>query len=243
MATAGFAITTGRMKPQCTRDVETLAVQDARTSSSQSALARARVVRALASGLGGRLAASLAAVAVVVPASAQPPTLSCPRGTQVEVITEPQARVELCMKATTDGQRIPHGPYISVQPGGRKGEGEYRDGAMHGRWIIWHGTGHKSGEAEYRDGLVEGRIIAWHPNGQTAATGEFRAGVPQGTFTFFDEQGRRRMTLTFPGARERTARLWDERGQEIPEDDRTVTSILETSGFMYFVFFTGVRPP
>lgn len=68
-------------------------------------------------------------------------------------------------------------------------QGEYKEGAKHGKWISYYNNGNKWSIGYYKEGINDGKTITWHENGQKYYEGSYRDGERAGIWKFWDENG------------------------------------------------------
>lgn len=102
--------------------------------------------------------------------------LVCPAGTQAQGEAPPIGLEQSCVKTSTDGQQILHGPYRS-----------------------WFGSQIKESEGEYRDGLRQGVWYFWYPNKMPESKGFYDQGKRQGEWVFYvsDSETYRHILVTY----------------------------------------------
>ncbi len=68
-------------------------------------------------------------------------------------------------------------------------EGEYKEGAKHGRWISFYNNGNKWSRGIYMNGVNHGKTTTWHENGEKYYEGFYTEGERSGVWKFWDENG------------------------------------------------------
>jgi len=68
-------------------------------------------------------------------------------------------------------------------------EGEFKEGAKHGRWVAYYNNGNKWSEGYYNKGINDGKTATWHENGQKYYEGAFKNGERAGIWKFWNEKG------------------------------------------------------
>jgi len=104
---------------------------------------------------------------------------------------------------TKKGEKTPYtGLFIEYFNKGKakgniKGEGEFKDGLVHGLRTIYYENGNKSLERNYLNGINNGLSIEYYPNGQVRQEVNFKRGREDGIGKAFYENGQIEAILTF----------------------------------------------
>jgi len=96
-----------------------------------------------------------------------------------------------CERHGPSGERVRHGPAVFFGNTGdtKRMEGHYRDGRMHGRWLILVEPG-LAGELRYfAEGKVNGRSLVWDENGRLREVVDHYRGMRHGWFASFWADG------------------------------------------------------
>ncbi len=90
------------------------------------------------------------------------------------------------------------GKTIENHSNGRmKSERQFKDGMMHGPWILWDENGNKLAEGAYDRGIVHGTEIDYASNGVKARETPWAYGRRHGTAKVYDSTGKILKLLTY----------------------------------------------
>lgn len=90
------------------------------------------------------------------------------------------------------------GAFIEYYDNGNiKGEGEFKDGEVHGLRLMYYENGSKSLERSYKNGISEGASIEYYPSGEIKQEVYFKNGREEGTAKVFYENGNVQAILNF----------------------------------------------
>jgi antitoxin component YwqK of YwqJK toxin-antitoxin module len=116
--------------------------------------------------------------------------LVCPAGTAPAGGPESAFEASVCVKFSPTGQRLFHGPYVAYWPNGtRQSEGQYLEGARHGRWVFYDQAGNPSGETSFKAGSYDGVRIELNADGSKRSEEFWVAGKRQGPQKSWDRGG------------------------------------------------------
>ncbi len=117
--------------------------------------------------------------------------LACPAGARQ--VGGPASFMEAtgCVKFSTDGTRVFHGPYIAYWKNGvKQAEGQYLDNFRSGKWVYFDEKGGKTGETSFKQGDYDGARVEFWPSGQKKLEEFYVAGRRQGAQKTWDLAGK-----------------------------------------------------
>lgn len=90
------------------------------------------------------------------------------------------------------------GQFVEYFDNGKiKGNGEFKDGLVHGLRTVYNENGTKKLERYYTNGINDGASIEYYPSGQKKQEANFKNGKEDGTFKAFYEDGQVQAILNF----------------------------------------------
>ena len=79
---------------------------------------------------------------------------------------------------TKDTNKPYSGPVFSLyEGGGKKSEGNIKDGKGDGKWTLWYENGQKKSEVTLKDGKEDGIYTTWYENGLKESEYTFKNGI------------------------------------------------------------------
>lgn len=104
---------------------------------------------------------------------------------------------------------------------GLRGEGEYRSGRKHGRWVVTDASGQVRQESAYQNGVAVRLWRAWYASGALQWQVAFSDGLPaDGEWTYWHENGELWMRRPYRGGRKDGCESrWDARGTLVAQID------------------------
>lgn len=116
--------------------------------------------------------------------------LACPQGTRQVGGIKSNLELVGCMRIGTEGNRVFHGPMISLYKSGKvEAVGQAEEGFRSGKWTFFNEQGLKTGETEFAKGDYHGRRVSFFPTGQLKTEEHWINGQRQGLQKSFDEAG------------------------------------------------------
>jgi peptidyl-dipeptidase A len=120
--------------------------------------------------------AAMITTAAAPAATTAPAVLTCPEGTEPRGDAPPRGRELFCVRNGSGGS-VKHGPFRSWSVTGKpEVEGEYNDGKMAGKWILYHPNGNRESEGTFAENKKEGVWIFYTPEGKKIGEKTYRAG-------------------------------------------------------------------
>lgn len=117
-------------------------------------------------------------------------TLGCPAGTRQVGGPKTNLGAMACMKFSTDGLRLFHGPMVSFYGSGKvEAVGQAEEGFRTGKWSFFDEAGNKRGETEFLKGNYHGRRAEYGADGKLTLEENWVNGKRQGPQRTFDAAG------------------------------------------------------